>query len=144
MWGELFKGPILHCFFINFTQLSEVQHCICLSSKLYWEQAVSLPAPLNANELRLLTPGLPATRPLREKMPLMLEVACANVYDGCIAMARWHEVVQPYQFDPDFGPEGVAPEEIQILWHFRMVSVSEYITKFVHMCCYIYYHAANG
>ena len=33
------------------------------SSEHYWEQAVSIPAPLNANELRLSTPALPATRP---------------------------------------------------------------------------------
>ena len=33
------------------------------SSELYWQQAVSVPAPLNANELHLSTPALPATRP---------------------------------------------------------------------------------
>ena len=33
------------------------------SSELYWEQAVSVPAPLNANELRLSTAALPAKRP---------------------------------------------------------------------------------
>ena len=34
------------------------------STELYWERAVSVPAPLNADELRLLTPtwrALPAT-----------------------------------------------------------------------------------
>ena len=33
------------------------------SSEFYWEQAVSVPALLNANELRLSTPALPATSP---------------------------------------------------------------------------------
>ena len=33
------------------------------SSELYWDQAVSVPAPLNVNELRLSAPALPATRP---------------------------------------------------------------------------------
>ena len=42
-----------------------------------------MPAPLNANELRLLT----VHAPLRERMPLTLAVACANVYGGCISMA---------------------------------------------------------
>ena len=38
-------------------QLSKIR-----SSEVYWEQAVSVPAPLNANELRLSMPALPATR----------------------------------------------------------------------------------
>ena len=33
------------------------------SIELYWEQAVSVPAPLNTNDLRLSTPALPTTRP---------------------------------------------------------------------------------
>ena len=33
------------------------------SSELYWKQAVPVPEPLNANELRLSTPALPATCP---------------------------------------------------------------------------------
>ena len=33
------------------------------STEIYWEQAVPVPAPLNANELCLSTPALPATRP---------------------------------------------------------------------------------
>ena len=33
------------------------------SSKLYCQQAVSVPAPLNANGIRLSEPALPATRP---------------------------------------------------------------------------------
>ena len=41
----------------------EFQLSISRSSELYWEQAVSVPAPLNANELHLPTPALPATRP---------------------------------------------------------------------------------
>ena len=32
-------------------------------TELYWEQAVSVIAPLNANELCLSTPALPATCP---------------------------------------------------------------------------------
>ena len=32
-------------------------------SELYWEQAVSVPTPLNANELCLSTPAVPATHP---------------------------------------------------------------------------------
>ena len=49
-------------------------------------------------------------------MPLMLAVACANVYGGCIAMAWRDVVIQPYQLDPELDPEGEAPEEIQTLW----------------------------
>ena len=37
------------------------------SSDLYWEQAVSVPAPLNANVRCLSTPTLPATRPSQEE-----------------------------------------------------------------------------
>ena len=37
------------------------------SSELYWEQAVSVPAPLNANERRLSMPALPATHPSQEE-----------------------------------------------------------------------------
>ena len=44
-------------------------------------------------------------------------------YDGCIAMARWDAVVQPYQFVPDSDPEGEAPEEVQTLR--RQQGVSE-------------------
>ena len=33
------------------------------STELYWAQAVSVPAPLNANELCLSTPALPDTHP---------------------------------------------------------------------------------
>ena len=52
------------------------------STELYSEQSVSVPAPLNANELHLSTPtwrALPATS-LSERGCLLLEVACANVY----------------------------------------------------------------
>ena len=38
-------------------------------------------------------------------MPLMLAVACANVYGGCITMARGDAFVQPYQFDTESNPE---------------------------------------
>ena len=44
-----------------------------------------MPAPLNVKWL-----------PIRERMPLMLAVACANVYGGCIAMARRDAVIQPF------------------------------------------------
>ncbi|KAG7234324.1 hypothetical protein INR49_005080 [Caranx melampygus] len=53
--------------------------------------------------------------PRRKRVPLTLAVACANVYSGCIAMARRDAVVQPYQFDPEWDPEGEAPEERQAL-----------------------------
>ena len=52
---------------------------------------------------------------LRERMPLALAVAYANVYGGCIAMACGDFFVQPYQFDPESDPEGEAPEEVQTL-----------------------------
>ena len=51
------------------------------SAELYSEHSVSVPAPLNANELHLSMPtwgALPAVT-LRERKPLMLKVACANV-----------------------------------------------------------------
>ena len=44
----------------------EFQLSISRSGELYWEQAVSVPVPLNANELSLSTPALPATRPSQE------------------------------------------------------------------------------
>ena len=69
-----------------------------------------MPAPLNANELRLPT----LCFPLRERMPLVLAVACANVYGGCIAMARGDFFVQPCQSDPESDPEGEA-QEVQTL-----------------------------
>ena len=81
-------------FFINFTQLSEVQqHCIRnaqpirglefqlsknRSSELYWKQAVSVPAPLNANKLCQHLPCL-LHASLRERLPFALAVACANL-----------------------------------------------------------------
>ena len=49
-------------------------------------------------------------------MPLILKVACTNVYFGCIAVARRDAVIHPYQFDPEWDPEGEAPEEVQTLW----------------------------
>ena len=49
-------------------------------------------------------------------MPLALAVACANVYCGYKAMACRDFFVQPYQFDPEWDPEGEAPEEVQTLW----------------------------
>ena len=49
-------------------------------------------------------------------MPLALAVACANVYGGCIAMACRDFFFQPYQFDPEWDPEGEAPEEEETLW----------------------------
>ena len=53
----------------------------------------------------------------------MLVVACANVYSGCIAMARRDAVFQSYQFDPESDPEGGAPD---------------------CMCCHSYNHVANA
>ena len=81
-----------------------------------------MPAPLNANELRLSMPTCLLHTPLRERMPLALVVACANVYGRCIAMARQDAVVQPYQFDPGWDPEGEAPDEVQTLWLQKDVS----------------------
>ena len=71
-----------------------------------------MPAPLNTNECRLSTPCLLHV-PLIERKPLMLAVACANVYSGCITMAPGDFFIQPYQFDPESDPE--APEEVQTL-----------------------------
>ena len=48
-------------------------------------------------------------------MPLMLAVACANVYSGYMAMALRDAVIQQNQFDPESDPEGEAREEIQTL-----------------------------
>ena len=45
-----------------------------------------MPAPLNANELRLSMPTCLLHAPLRERRPLALAVAYTNVYGGCIAM----------------------------------------------------------
>ena len=53
-----------------------------------------MPAPLNANELHLSRPALPASRPSQGDDA------------GCMT----------YQFDPESDPEGEAPEEIQTLW----------------------------
>ena len=79
-----FKGPILFCFSSishsfqrsNNTVFDmhwpkpihgpEFQLSKSRSTELYWQQAVSVPAPLNANELRLSTPASPATRPSQE------------------------------------------------------------------------------
>ena len=30
-------------------------------------------------------------------------------------MAHWDAFIQPYQFDPEWDPEGEAPEEVQTL-----------------------------
>ena len=66
------KGPILYCFSSISLSCQGSNKTICCpefqlskspSSELYWEQAVSVPAPLNANELHLSTPALPATHP---------------------------------------------------------------------------------
>ena len=58
-------------------------------------------------------------------MPLMLVVACANVYGGCIAMAHWDAVIHPYQFDP----QGEAPEEVQNMLLSLFVGVVIVTTK---------------
>ena len=75
------KGPILYCFssishsFQRSNNTAFEMYCTkpncglefqlskSRSSELYWEQAVSVPAPWNANELCLSTPALPATCP---------------------------------------------------------------------------------
>ena len=41
-------------------------------------------------------------------MLLTLVITCANVYGECIIMARRDAFIQPYQFDPEFDPEGEA------------------------------------
>ena len=65
--------------------------------------------------------------------------ANANVaYAGCIAVARRDAVVQPYQFDPELDPEGETPEELQTL------QLQHDISDVFRMCCYSYYHVANG
>ena len=66
--------------------------------------------------------------PLR--MLLTLAVACANVYGGCIAMARRDAVIHPYQFDPESDPEGEA------LWLQQdvsewLVSLNKFLSLFV-------------
>ena len=48
-------------------------------------------------------------------MPLMLAVACANVYSGYMAMTLQDAVIQQNQFDPESDPEGEAHEEVQTL-----------------------------
>ena len=48
----------LNWYFFVIFQLSKSR-----SSELYWELSVSVPGPLNANELCLSTPALPATHP---------------------------------------------------------------------------------
>ena len=96
--STMFKGPILHCFSSishscqRFNNIAFDMHCpkpICgpefqmskrRSSQLYWEQAVYVPAPLNANEFHLSNLPYLQHTPLRERMPLTLVVACANVF----------------------------------------------------------------
>ena len=132
-----FKGPILYCFssISHSYQRSnssvfdmhwpkpihgpEFQLSKSCSTELSWQQSVSVPAPLNANELHLSTPtwrGLPAYITLRERKPLTLTIACANVYGGFIAMTRRDFFVQPYHFDPESDPEGEASGEVHTLW----------------------------
>ena len=100
------------------------------STELYSEQAVSVPAPLNANELCLSTPTWPCGlhHPEGEEAAL-LGVAYANIYSGCNAMACRDFFVQPNQFDPELDPEGEAPfqntDYVAAAGSFRMVSVSE-------------------
>ena len=73
-----------------------------------------MPAPLNANELRLSTRTWGALDAVTLRKPVML-TACANVYGGCNTMARGDFFVQPNQFDPESDPEGEASEEVQTL-----------------------------
>ena len=74
-----------------------------------------MPAPLNANELRLSMPACLLHAPLRKRMPLTLAVPCGNVCDRFNTMACRDAVIQPYQFDPELDPEGKAPEETRTL-----------------------------
>ena len=60
--------------------------------------------------------------PLRERMPLTVAAACANVYGGCIAMACRDTAVQPYQFDAKSDPDGEAPVEVQTQWLQQVIS----------------------
>ena len=64
-----------------------------------------------------------------------------------IAMAREDFFIQPNQFDPEWDPEGEAPEEVQTLW--LQQDVSEWLVclnnvSLFFMCCYSYCHEANG
>ena len=90
-------------------QLSKIH-----STELYWEQAVSVPATLNANQLSLST-------------RLALAIAHPNVYGGCIAMAHRDAIVIPYQFWPRMGPRRRgswrSTDSAAAAGHFRMVSV---------------------
>ena len=77
-----------------------------------------MPAPLNANELRLSTPtwrALPATPPSQEDDASYASGSMHYCYGGCIAMTRRDAFFHPYQSDPESDPEGEGPEEIQTL-----------------------------
>ena len=97
---EVVEGPILYClssishscqrsnntvFDIHCPKSisgSEFQLSKSRSSELYWEQALSVPTPLNANKRHLSMPtwrALPAMVPFRKTMPLTLALACTNV-----------------------------------------------------------------
>ena len=94
-----------------------------------------MPAPLNANELRLSTPTCLLHAPLKERMPLTLAVACANVYRVCVAVTRQDAFVLPYQFDPESDPEGEAPEEVQTLW--LQQDVSEWLVCLYNVSLFV-------
>ena len=93
----------------------EFQQSKSRSTELYSEQAVSVPAPLNANELRLSTPALPATRPSQGDDATCASGRMLMFYGGSNAMACEDAFVQPNQFHPQLDPEEEAPEEVQTL-----------------------------
>ena len=76
------------------------------SSELYWEQAVSVPAPLNDYELHLSRPALPATHLSwrEEKMPLR---GCPHeraLLQKCTCIASFWLTIH-------MDPENAAPEK---------------------------------
>ena len=65
----------------------------------------------------------------------MPAVACDNVYGGCITVAHRDAVVQPNQFDPEWDPEGEAPEEVQTLW--LQQDVSEWLVCLYNVSLFV-------
>ena len=158
-WSCVFKGPRLYCFSsISYScqrsnntvfemfcpkpihgpefQLSESGH--------YWEQVVSVPAPLMlmSSVCQCLPYLLHA--PLRERMPLRLAVACALClwWMYCYGSPRRCCSTEPVW--PRRRGSWSSTDSGAAAGCFRMVSVSEYLTYFVHMCWYSYYHVANA
>ena len=144
---QMFKGPILYCFsslshscqrsnssVFNMHRPKPIrgpEKSKSRSGELYWEQAVSVPAPLNANERRLSTPTSLLHAPLRERRPLMLAVACAivtvDVYMYRYGSPRYFRSTLPVW--PRIGPRRRgswrSTDSAAAAGCFRMVSVSE-------------------